>query len=62
MKKIKIWWMAWICDYPFFRVIYKDGDRTHTLNKRQAKSLRDVFSGKLIIDYEYAENFINLYQ
>jgi len=59
MKKIKIWWLAYMCDYPFFIVIYKDGKRTHPLYQSEAFGLRDVFNGKLIIDYEYADKFLN---
>lgn len=59
MEKIKIWWFAWMCDYPFFRVIYKDGKTTIPLYEAEAKGLRDVFNGKMIIDYEYGKKFLN---
>lgn len=59
MRKIKIWYLAWFCDYPFFRVIYKDGKRTMPLYNPEATGLRDTFKGKLIIDYEYASDFLS---
>jgi hypothetical protein len=59
MKKLKIWWLAWICDYPFFRVTYKDGQRTHVLFQAEASGLKDVFGGKMWIDYEYAKDFLS---
>lgn len=60
IKKLKIWWLAWVCDYPFFRVIYKDGQITHVLFQAEAKGLRGVFNGKMIIDYEYGAHFLSL--
>jgi len=59
MKKIKIWLLAWVCNYPFFRVIYKDGKRTRPLYQAEASVLKDVFNGKIIIDYEYGSNYLN---
>lgn len=48
-----------MCDYPFFRVIYKDGKRTYPLYQSEASGLRDVFNGKMIIDYDYAKTFLS---
>jgi hypothetical protein len=53
MKKIIVWFRATFQDYPFYRVTYKDGKRTHPLYYREAKGLKDVFNGKLWIDYQY---------
>ena len=58
MRKLKIWWLAWVRGYPFFRVIYKNGERTYPLYESEAIGLRDVFDGKMIVDYEYANGFL----
>jgi hypothetical protein len=51
MRKIKIWIRARFCDWPYWRVTYNNGERTYRLHYREAKGLRDVFGGKLWIDY-----------
>lgn len=56
LSKIVIWWKATVLDYPYWRVTYKDGKRTHLLYWREAKGLKDVFNGKLWIDYNYQSN------
>lgn len=62
ITNFRIWWLAWLCNYPFFRVIYKDGKRTMPLYEREATGLRDVFKGKLIIDYEYGQQWLNRFR
>lgn len=62
MKNLKIWWLAWMCDYPFFRVLYKDGQKTSPLHQAEASGLRDVFKGKMFIDYEYGTEFLSKVQ
>jgi hypothetical protein len=49
--KIIIWFRANFQDHPYWRVIYKDGKRTHLLYWREANGLKETFNGKLIIDY-----------
>ena len=51
MKAIIIWYRAVLLDYPYWRVIYKDGVRTRLLYRAEAHGLSKVFNGKLIIDY-----------
>ena len=51
MQKFKIWWKATWLDYPYWRIIYKDGKRTRLLYWKEANGLAQVFNGKLIIDY-----------
>lgn len=51
MKNLLIWYKAVWLDYPYWRVIYKDGQRTRLLYWREANGLKEVFNGKLIIDY-----------
>lgn len=46
-----IWWRANVLDYPYWRVAYKNGEKTRLLHWREAKGLKDVFNGKLYIDY-----------
>ena len=50
-KKIKIWYRAIFLDYPYWRVTYKTGERTRLLYWREANGLKEVFKGKLRIDY-----------
>jgi hypothetical protein len=50
-KRIIIWFRAQFCDYPYWRVTYKDGRKTHRLYWREANGLKEVFGGKLWIDY-----------
>ena len=56
-KHIKIWFRAIFLNYPYWRVTYSPED-VHCANKKtrllyygEAKSLKDVFGGKLWIDY-----------
>lgn len=58
MVKIKIWYMAHIQDYPFFRVTYQDGQKTHPLFYSEANGLCKCFNGKLSIDYDYGKYFL----
>jgi hypothetical protein len=51
MKKLRIWFRVVWSDYPYWRVLYKDGKRTTLLYWREANGLAQVFNGKLIIDY-----------
>ena len=51
MRKIKIWFRAQLFDWPYWRVTYPDGKRTHCLHLEEAKGLRDIFKGKMWIDY-----------
>ena len=60
MDKIKIWWLAWICDYPFFIVTYPDGKKTRPLYQAEAFGLRDVFNGTIKIDYDYGRKFLGM--
>jgi hypothetical protein len=52
IKKLVRWYKANLRDYPYWRVIYKDGRRTRLLYWREANGLAKVFEGKLVIDYE----------
>lgn len=51
IKIITIWWKTTMLDYPYWRVIYKDGKRTRLLYWCEAKGLAKTFNGKLRIDY-----------
>jgi hypothetical protein len=53
LSRIVIWWKANMLDYPYWRVTYKDGKQTSLLYWREASNLKDVFNGKLWIDYKY---------
>lgn len=53
-KRISIWWQAWTTSCRCWRVTYKDGKRTYPLSYSEAKGLRDVFNGKMWIDYDYS--------
>lgn len=61
MKKLKIWFRAHFLDYPYWRVTYKDGKRTHALYWAEANGLKECFNGKIWIDYsiEFKLNHIN---
>lgn len=50
-QKLKIWYRAEFDDWPYYRVIYKDNTRTRPLHWKEAKGLKDVFDGKIKIDY-----------
>lgn len=50
MKKIRIFLRAYN-GWPYWRVTYPDGKRTHRLHWREAKGLQECFGGKLWIDY-----------
>jgi len=50
-RKILIWQRAFWLDYPYWRVTYKDGRRTQLLYWKEADGLKEVFGGKLWIDY-----------
>lgn len=51
LAAVVTWWKATMLDYPYWRVTYKDGKRTRLLYWREAKGLKEVFNGKLWIDY-----------
>jgi len=51
LAAVATWWKATMLDYPYWRVTYKDGKRTRLLYWREANGLKDVFNGKLWIDY-----------
>lgn len=51
MKKIRIWFRATLLDWPYWRVTYKDGTTTYRIYRAEAEGLRDVFNGKMWIDY-----------
>ena len=51
LRKFKIWCRATIGDYPYWRVLYKDGTRTRLLYWAEANGCAETFKGKLIIDY-----------
>ncbi len=51
MRKFKIWWKAKMLDYPYWRVLYKDGRTTRLLRFIEARSVAETFDGKLYIDY-----------
>lgn len=55
MKKLRMWYNSNFRDYPYWRVLYKDGERTYPLYYREARGLAGVFKGKLIIDYTIKE-------
>jgi hypothetical protein len=55
LKKFRMWYRATVSDYPYWRVIYPNGDKTYLLYYREARGLADVFNGKLIIDYSAKE-------
>lgn len=61
MKKFKIWWYATIYDFNFYRVIYLDSKRTSPISRITAKNLKSIFGGKIIIDYEYATKYFEMY-
>lgn len=52
MKKLRIFIRACFYDYPYWRVLYKDGDKTRLLYHNEAKELKQTFGGRLIIDYK----------
>ena len=58
MKKFRVWWMANILNYPFWRVSYRDGKLSRLLYYKEAKGLTDVFNGILWIDYDYGIGWI----
>jgi len=53
LAAVRTWFRANFQDYPYWRVTYKDGKRTRLLYWGEAHSLKQVFGGKLCIDYEY---------
>lgn len=53
-QRLRIWWRANFLDYPYWRVLYKNGELTRLLHYREAKGCHDVWGGKLFIDYESA--------
>jgi len=46
-----VWWRAVVLDYPYWRVTYKDGGMTRLLRLGEAFSLKEIFGGRLWIDY-----------
>lgn len=56
MEKFRIWFRANFLDYRYWRVTYKDGKETRLLYYAEAKGLKDVFGGKLWIDYKTLTN------
>ena len=51
LRIIIISWKASVWDYPYWRVTYKDGKRTRLLYYREAIGLKDVFDGRMWIDF-----------
>lgn len=52
-KYLIIWWRANMrTDYNYWRVRYPDGRLTRLLCYSEAWNLREIFGGKLFIDYE----------
>jgi len=62
MEKVIIWFKAHYQNYPFWRVEYKDKKKTCLLYHSEAKSLSEVFNGRLYIDYDGAGEFLNKIQ
>lgn len=58
-SKILTWYRATFLDYPLWRVRYNDGTKTILLHYHEAKSLKDVFGGKLFIDYTINKEVTN---
>jgi hypothetical protein len=58
MKRLGRWLSAYVWDYPYWRVTYQDGKKTRLLYYLEAKSLADVWNGKLWIDYD-VQNITN---
>jgi len=52
IRVIKIWFKAIFLNGRYWIVTYKDGTTTRRLEYREAKDLRDVFKGKLSINYK----------
>jgi hypothetical protein len=52
LRAVVIWWKAEMLDYPYWRVIYKDGKKTRLLYWREANGLKKVFNGRSWIDYK----------
>lgn len=50
-KRLKIWFRAVLLDYWYWRVTYPDGKQTRKLSYGEAKSLKQVYGGKLWVDY-----------
>lgn len=57
MSKIITWYRAVFLGYPYWRVTYKTGERTYPLYYGEAKGLKEVFNGKLWIDYSLNKRF-----
>ncbi len=51
MRNVKIWFRAHFGDWPYWRVLYRNGEKTRLLYYNEAKGLSEVFNGKLYIDY-----------
>jgi len=55
IETFKIWFKATFLDYWYWAVEYRNGKKTRLLSYTEAKSLKDVFGGKLFIDYQYVK-------
>ena len=51
MRKFSIWYRAVFGNWPYWRVTYENGEQTIPLPYNEAKGLKDVFGGKMWIDY-----------
>jgi len=58
LYKLRIWWMARVKDWPFYRVTYPDGRKTIALHRAEAIGLRDVFGGNMWLDYKRGDYMI----
>lgn len=57
------WWLFNAGDWPIYRVTYKNGERTRPLQYLEAKSLTEVWTGKLWLDRRYAAYlFLSFYR
>lgn len=52
LRNIRTWFQAVFLDYRLWYVVYKDGRRTYLLHYAEAKPLKEVFKGKLFIEYK----------
>ena len=50
-KYIVIFYRAVFLDYWYWIVRYKDGKKTGLLSYSEAEAIRDIFEGKLYIDF-----------
>lgn len=52
INKFRKWVTAHTTNYPVWRVTYQDGERTYCLPYLEARGLKQVFNGKMWIDYD----------